>query len=73
MSKSQSTPTPANPTAAIAPQLLSQIHEAPGRGILPNISFHNAATPHMYQLDVQPIEQTSELSGSISVEATSRS
>jgi quercetin dioxygenase-like cupin family protein len=61
MSKSQSTTAPAKPATAIAPQLLSQIHEAPGRGILPNISLHNAATPHMYQVDVQPIEQTSDL------------
>jgi quercetin dioxygenase-like cupin family protein len=61
MSKFQSIPAPANPAAAIAPQLLSQIHEAPGRGILPNVSLHYAASPHMYQLDVQPIEQVSEL------------
>lgn len=61
MSKFQSTTAQAEPNTAIAPQLLSQIHEAPGRGILPNISLHDAATPHMYQLDVQPVEQTSEL------------
>src|SRR5271163_2266576 len=49
------------PSDAIAPILLSQVHEAPGRGILPNISPHNAATPLLYRLDAQPIEQITEL------------
>ena len=61
MSKPQSAAAPANPATAIAPELLSQIQDAPERGILPNISLHNAATAHMYQLDAQPVEQTTDL------------
>lgn len=59
MTKSQT--TIATPNAAIAPVLLSQIHEAPGRGILPNISPHSAVAPQLYGLDAQPIEQISKL------------
>ena len=59
MTKTQA--TIATPNAAIAPELLSQIHDAPGRGILPNISPHSAVAPQLYRLDAQPIEQISEL------------
>jgi quercetin dioxygenase-like cupin family protein len=59
MTKSQATMVTSN--AAMAPVLLSQIHDAPGRGILPNISPHSAVTPQLYGLDAQPVEQVSEL------------
>jgi hypothetical protein len=50
-------------TAEIAPVLLSQpqVSDAPGRGILPNVSRHTAAAPQLYELDAQPVEQISEL------------
>jgi unsaturated pyranuronate lyase len=54
-----------SPTAIadIAPMLLSppQVSDAPGRGILPNVSRHTAAAPQLYELDAQPVEQISEL------------
>ncbi len=46
---------------AVAPLSLSEVTDAPGRGILPNISLHTAAAPQMYELDAQPIEQISDL------------
>jgi quercetin dioxygenase-like cupin family protein len=54
--------TPATePPMGIAPVLLSppQVTDAPGRGIIPNISGHNAATPQLYELDAQPVERLS--------------
>jgi quercetin dioxygenase-like cupin family protein len=53
----------ATPDAGIAPVLLSppRVSDAPGRGILPNVSRHTAAAPHLYALDAQPVEQVSEL------------
>ena len=44
-------------TAEIAPVLLSQpqVSDAPGRGILPNVSRHTAAAPQLYELDAQPV------------------
>src|SRR5262245_64255688 len=50
-------------TAEIAPLLLSppQVSDAPGRGILPNVSRHAAAAPQLYELDAQPVEQIPEL------------
>ena len=59
MTKTQA--TIATPSAATAPVLLSQIFDAPGRGMLPNISPHSAVTPQLYGLDAQPIEQITEL------------
>ena len=49
--------------ADIAPMLLSppQVSDAPGRGILRNVSRHTAAAPQLYELDAQPVEQISEL------------
>jgi quercetin dioxygenase-like cupin family protein len=35
--------------------------EAPGQGIIPNVSAHTAGMPTLYQLDAQPIEQISPL------------
>ena len=57
------TETPANTPPAIAPTLQSapQVTEAPGRGIIPNVSQHTAAIPLLYELDAQPMEQVSEL------------
>jgi quercetin dioxygenase-like cupin family protein len=37
------------------------VTDAPGRGILPDVSGHSAALPTLYQLDAQPIEQISPL------------
>ena len=53
--------TIATPSTATAPVLISQIFDAPGRGLLPNISPHSAVTPQLYGLDAQPIEQITEL------------
>jgi unsaturated pyranuronate lyase len=46
---------------ATAPTLLAQVSDAPGRGILPNVSQHTAAVPQLYELDAQPVEQLSAL------------
>ena len=50
------TEIPANTPPAIAPTLQSAPHvtEAPGRGIIPNVSQHTAAIPLLYQLDARP-------------------
>lgn len=37
------------------------VTEAPGRGILPDVSGHTAMLPTLYRLDAQPIEQISPL------------
>jgi unsaturated pyranuronate lyase len=42
---------------ALAPELITQVEEAPGHGILPNISLHLAGTTHLFHLDAQPIER----------------
>jgi len=57
------TEIPANAPPAMAPTLHTAPHvtEAPGRGIIPNVSQHTAAMPLLYQLDAQPMEQVSEL------------
>jgi quercetin dioxygenase-like cupin family protein len=47
--------------AEIAPTSQPQVSDAPGRGILPNVSRHMAAAPQLYELDAQPLEQVSEL------------
>lgn len=44
--------------AHVAPVLSSQIYDAPARGILP-MSLHGSATPELYALDAQPVEQVS--------------
>jgi quercetin dioxygenase-like cupin family protein len=46
--------------AALAPEP-TQVDEAPGRGILPNISPHLAGTTHLFHLDEQPIERINNL------------
>jgi quercetin dioxygenase-like cupin family protein len=61
MAKARATVAAAVYSAAVAPVLLSQVQDAPGRGILPNISLHSAASAQIYQLDAQPVEQTSHL------------
>jgi quercetin dioxygenase-like cupin family protein len=37
------------------------VRQAPGRGVIPSVSQHTAATPMLYALDSQPIEQISPL------------
>jgi quercetin dioxygenase-like cupin family protein len=48
-------------TDTIAPQRLAQVEDAPGRGIITNISLHLAASVQLYRLDAQPVEQINEL------------
>ncbi len=48
-------------TGAPAPTLGAQISDAPGRGVLPLISGHLAASASLYHLDAQPIEQVGPL------------
>ena len=50
-----------DPAATFAPQLVSQIEDAPARGILPNISLHLAGEPQLFHLDAQPMEKINEL------------
>ena len=47
--------------AIVAPQPLSQIEDAPARGIIPNISLHLTSLPQLFHLDDQPIEKVTEL------------
>jgi quercetin dioxygenase-like cupin family protein len=53
----------AAPASGVAPTVLSasRVSDAPGRGMVPNFSQHSAATPLIYQLDAQPMEQISAL------------
>lgn len=44
----------------VAPLSLSEVTDAPGRGILPNISSHTAAVPQMY---ANPTARVRRLSG----------
>jgi quercetin dioxygenase-like cupin family protein len=60
MSKTEDAINAAIPNT-IAPQALARVEEAPGRGVISNISLHLATTPQLYQLDAQPIEQVNEL------------
>jgi quercetin dioxygenase-like cupin family protein len=50
-----------DPAATVAPQIVSQIEDAPARGILPNISFDLAANPNCSTLDAQPMEKINDL------------
>lgn len=63
MSTTRTAIASASPAAEIAPVLLSppRVTDAPGRGLLPNVSGHTAAAPQLYELDAQPVEQVSEL------------
>jgi hypothetical protein len=75
--KTDTTDNPAvgDPAATVAPQIVSQIGDAPARGILPNISLHLAGESQLF-LDAQPIEKINDLLfsfGSISAERTSGS
>jgi quercetin dioxygenase-like cupin family protein len=45
----------------LAPTLAASVSDAPGMGLMPAISLHSAATPHLYDLNAQPIEQMSPL------------
>jgi len=53
----------ARTTAALAPTIASApaVSAAPDQGLLPAISGHMAASPSLYRLDAQPIEQMSPL------------
>jgi quercetin dioxygenase-like cupin family protein len=48
-------------TGAVAPQLRSQIQDAPERGILPNISQHLAGESQLFHLDEQPMKKINDL------------
>jgi hypothetical protein len=61
MTSAKTTTTPSNLTPAPATQLLSQIQDAPGRGILPGISAHLAGEPQLFHLDAQPVEKVNDL------------
>ena len=54
------TMTPAA-TGIVAPELTTQVEDAPGRGILPGISAHLAGQAQLFHLDAQPPEQINEL------------
>ena len=75
--KTDTTDNPAvgDPAATVAPQIVSQIGDAPARGILPNISLHLAGESQLFHpLEAQPMERTMILSfGGMSAERTSRS
>ncbi|MGA7925573.1 MAG: hypothetical protein WCA20_06215 [Candidatus Sulfotelmatobacter sp.] len=45
----------------VAPQIVSQIEDAPARGILPNISLHLAGESQLFHLDAQPMEKINNL------------
>ena len=47
--------------AAVAPQLASQIDDAPGQGIVAGISLHLAGQAQLFNLDAQPIEKVNDL------------
>lgn len=49
------------PVAAVATQIVSQIEDAPARGILPNISLHLAGESQLFHLDALPIERVNDL------------
>lgn len=53
----------AQTSAAPAPSLdnAPAVTDAPGRGIIPSVSDHTAATPLLYAFDRQPVEQISPL------------
>jgi quercetin dioxygenase-like cupin family protein len=49
------------PAATVAPELDSQIEDAPGQGLVPEISPHMAAKAQLFHLDAQPMEELNEL------------
>jgi quercetin dioxygenase-like cupin family protein len=49
------------PASTVAPELASQIEDAPGQGILPGISEHLAARAELFHLDAQPTEKINDL------------
>jgi len=48
-------------TPLVAPELATQIDDAPGEGILPGISLHLAGEAQLFDLDRQPMEKISDL------------
>ena len=48
-------------TAGVAPELSTQISDAPGEGILPGISPHLAGQAQLFRLEDQPREQLTPL------------
>ncbi len=53
--------TPEASASTVAPQLASQIEDAPGRGIVPGISLHLAGEAQLFHLDAQPMEKVNDL------------
>lgn len=51
----------ADPAETVAPELVSQIEDAPGRGIVPSISEHLGGGPQLFHLDAQPMEKVNDL------------
>ena len=49
-----------DPAATVAPQIVSQIGDAPARGILPNVGLHLAGESQIF-LDAQPMERINDL------------
>jgi quercetin dioxygenase-like cupin family protein len=48
-------------TTLLAPELGSQSEDAPGRGIIPEVSLHVVGRVHLFELDAQPVERISDL------------
>jgi hypothetical protein len=61
MTDTKDTDAAAELAAKSAPQLVSQIEDAPARGILPNISLHLAGEPQLFHLDAQTMEKINDL------------
>jgi hypothetical protein len=50
-----------SPAASVAPQLVSQIEDAPNRGTIPNFSRHLSAAAQLFHLDAHPVEKVNDL------------
>lgn len=54
-------PPTAQAQTAVVQSGAPEVTSAPGLGIIPSVSAHSGATPVLYELDKQPIEQISPL------------
>ena len=61
MTDTKHTDAATDPMNVVAVELASQIEDAPGRGILPNISEHLGGGPQLFHLDAQPVEKVNDL------------
>ncbi|MCU1299298.1 MAG: cupin protein [Acidobacteriaceae bacterium] len=61
MTNTKNASSVADPATTVAPQLVSQVEDAPGRGILPKISLHLAGESQLFHLDAQPVETINDL------------